>query len=80
MTNKKGDTVTNKKGHQERQARRKADTLSGSKADTLRKRLEPLTVTCLGSTEISWRQMNRNAGKGKRADASSAGTEPGKQK
>ena len=26
------------------------------------------------------RQMNRNAGKGKRADASSAGTEPGKQK
>ena len=26
------------------------------------------------------RDTNRNAGKGKRADASSAGTEPGKQK
>ena len=58
VTNKKGDkrkqkgdkadTVTNKKGDQERQAGRKADTLSGSKADTLRKHLEPLTVTCLG--------------------------------
>ena len=48
VTNKKGDTVTNKNADQGRQARRKADTLSGSKADTFGKHLEPLTVTCLG--------------------------------
>ena len=62
MTHKKGDktgdkqrmkggkAVTNKKGDTEerREARGKADTLSGSKADTFGKHFEPPTVTCLG--------------------------------
>ena len=84
MTNKKGDkadTVTNKKEDKGRQAGRKADTLSRSKADTLRKALRTANSNLFGEVQKSpGKQMNRHAGKGKRADASSAGTEPGRQK
>ena len=65
MKGDKADTVTNKKG----------DTVTNKKGDQGR---QALTVACLYRNHLE--DKKRNAGKGKRADASSAGTETGKRK